>query len=338
MNKKYLTPILALVVGAVSFGFGTAVNIGLNDMFNTAGKVVEIPWSTGQRDTRASLLAAAGATSFPGLTGSATASQVPPISSLTGSATSSQLPSTGTFTTISVDTLTVNTTATMPANEFPTGTKSVQMGSGYNYTDVIQGTGVRKFTGSGSTSIETTGSNTVTNGTKTVDLIKLSQIIVVAGTNTVFLTGTNTETPLYSVTLPALGSNTVLSLKTIWLGSSTASVGTASQTFKCWLATESNPTGSVSVFSSFSHTPIITSHYVYLEGYVINRATVLKQLVRQWHQNVNATYNLANIPSFLGVNTGTRTILTLTGQIGTTTPNTTSTIYLGGVVVKISED
>src|SRR3990167_103584 len=58
--KKYKIIIIAVFCCIGLMGFGTAVNIGIKDMFNSSGKVVVIPWSTGQKDTRASLLAAAG--------------------------------------------------------------------------------------------------------------------------------------------------------------------------------------------------------------------------------------------------------------------------------------
>ena len=186
----------------------TAVNIGIKDMFNAAGKVVEIPWSTGQRDTRAALLAAAGATSFSGLTGSATASQLPALSGLNGSVTANQIPeidltsatsTTGmtsqqvavgsssgqivsfpdfnynplTFT-LTVPKIVVGTSATMPADENLPGSKTTTAAPNYDITDVVQGTGKRRFTGSGSVSLETdlgTNLGTVTAGSNIARLV-----------------------------------------------------------------------------------------------------------------------------------------------------------------------
>ena len=60
MKKKYLIIVLAVLGCAGLMGLAAPVKIGLKDMFNPAGRIKYLWWDTGQKDTRASLLAAAG--------------------------------------------------------------------------------------------------------------------------------------------------------------------------------------------------------------------------------------------------------------------------------------
>ena len=74
----------------------------------------------------------------------------------------------------------------MPANEYTTGSKTVQTGVNYDNTTIVQGSGVAHLTGSGSTTIDTAGGVTIgtTTGTPALALISAGSITASNGTVT----------------------------------------------------------------------------------------------------------------------------------------------------------
>lgn len=210
------------------------------------------------------------------------------------------------------------------SNFSPTNHWIVNLSQNKDYQIILDNTGV--------------GTASIRKGSETVNLMKLSQIQDIQGTETVYLTGTNTETPLYQVTLPPLGSETSVNLSAIWLGSSTASIGTTTQTLRCYLALASNPAGSTTIFTSLVRTVTIVSHVEYLDGYFTNRGTTTQQVVKQWNINPNLQTNSSNVTIFRGINTGTDTVLTITGQLGTSSVSIMDTMYLESVKVVLEND
>lgn len=167
LKLLFIIPFLFIVtmVYAVTPMYSTETDQGMAKMFNKSGLVDGIYWSGGQI-TRFSDIGA-GVSSFSGLTGSATASQLPPLSGLNGSVTASQIPE--------IDLTVATATAGITSQQVPYGSSSGQLNSeaGFTYDPVTNTLTVPAITATNVTvtgtlesgsQYSTAGSSSVTTG------------------------------------------------------------------------------------------------------------------------------------------------------------------------------